>query len=66
MHRDQFKDLVGHKCVAGTVVTFHSFTQEVPGSNNLFKYNILSLNSVTTFRENSNAIFRFRFYVFTI
>ena len=38
MHRDQFKDLVGYKCVAGTVVTSQSFTQEVSGSNNLFKH----------------------------
>ena len=42
-------------CLAGAVVASRSLTQEVEGSN-LFTLmtNILSQNSVKTFRENSN------------
>ena len=42
-------------CLAGTVVASSSLIQELAGSNSLLKIKyILLLNSVKTFRENSN------------
>ena len=54
MNWAQFKDLVCHVCLAGTVVASWSLTQEVAGSSPFaVKTNILPLNSVKTFRKNS-------------
>ena len=55
MYWTHFKDLASHNCLAVTVVAQWFLTQEVAGSNNLFKIKYcLSLNSVKTFRENLN------------
>ena len=54
MNWAQFKDLVCHLCLAGTVVASWSLTQEVAGlSPFTVKTNILPLNSVKTLRKNS-------------
>ena len=37
MNKAQFKDLVSNMCLDGVVVASWSLTQEVAGSNNLFK-----------------------------
>ena len=47
------KSLKHELCLAGTVVAYWSFTQEVAGSTNLLKIlYLLSLNSFKTFRGN--------------
>ena len=59
MNQDQFKDPVFHMCLAGTVPTSWSLTQEVAGLNpftvmtNIFVA-LNSANSGKAFRENSN------------
>ena len=58
MNWAQFKDPLCYLCLADAVVASWSLTQEVAGSNNLFKMTILfvaelNVNSVKTFRENS-------------
>ena len=55
MNWAKFKDPVSHMCLAGAVVASWSITQEVAGSSPFtVMTNILLLNSVKTFRENSN------------
>ena len=57
MNWDQFKDLVCYKCLAGSMVTLWSPTQEVTSINNPFNYRyFLSQNSLITFWENSNGL----------
>ena len=58
MNLTQFKDPVPHMCLAGLVVASWSLRQEDAGSSpftvmtNIFRMN--SMNSVKTFKENSN------------
>ena len=57
MNWAQFKDPVSHICLAGAVVASWSLTLEITGSNPFNgKYFLLlnSVNTVKTFRENSN------------
>ena len=56
MNSVQYKDLLGYLWLCGTVVESLSLTQEIVGSNTaiFLKLYFLSLNSVKTFRENSN------------
>ena len=59
MNEGQFKDPVFHICLAGTAVASWSLTQEVAGlSPFTLMTNILSVNSVKTFRENSINVCR--------
>ena len=61
MNKSQFKDPVSGIYIAGAVVVSRSLTQEVAGSSpftvmtNIFCHLNL-LNSVKTFRENSNGL----------
>ena len=56
----QFKVPVCHMCLVGVVVACWSLTQEVAGRQVLNPFtvmtNILSLNSVKTFRKNSDIV----------
>ena len=57
MNWAQFKYPVSHICLVGTVVASWFLTQMVVGLNPFtVTTNILSLNSVKTFRKNSNDI----------
>ena len=49
-------DPVSHICLAGSVVASWSLTQEVAGSNNLFKYNIFVTECLHIFSEHSFLI----------
>ena len=55
MNWAQFEDPLYYLCLAGTVVTYWSLTQEVAGSNNLLKRILFFVtefsNSVKTLRE---------------
>ena len=53
MNWGQFKDPVYHLCLAGAIVASWSLTLETAGLTS-FKNNFWSLNSLKTFRENSN------------
>ena len=61
----QFLNLLSYNYLCGTVVESLSLTQEILGSNPaifLFDFNFLSLNlvnSVKSFRENSNVDYFF-------
>ena len=59
MNHGQFRDVVCHMCLAGTVVASWLLTQEVAGSSPLLWWQLFvslnSANSGKTFRENSNA-----------
>ena len=52
----QFEDPLCCMCHAVNMVASWSLTQEVAGTNNLLKYNFMSMNSVKIFRENSNVL----------
>ena len=58
MNWAQFKDPVFHMCLAGTVATSWILTQEASGLssfNDKYFLSLNSLNSLKTFRKNSNV-----------
>ena len=48
MNWDQFKDTVSHMCLTDTVIVSWSLTEEVAGSNNLFKQVSIPVGCIPT------------------
>ena len=55
MNWAQFKDLVSHVCLAGTVIASWFLTQEVTGSSLFNDKYFLSLNLANSLKKNSSV-----------